>query len=107
MCHQLIQQDACPEGIGAFEGGVEAEELLVVLAALFDAGAFRAAEVVEKDEIEEIVIIGRGFGRQFAGVGGERVVFGGEARERVEEVIGGDMRGFACEPDGQAQLEKS
>jgi hypothetical protein len=39
------RQDASAESFGAFEGGVEAEELLVVVAAFFDARAFRAAQV--------------------------------------------------------------
>ncbi len=38
----LIEQDARLKGFGAFEGGVQAQKLLVVLAAPFNARAFRA-----------------------------------------------------------------
>jgi hypothetical protein len=46
----LIQQNSRLEGFGAFGGGVEAEKLFVVVAALFDACALGAAEVVEENE---------------------------------------------------------
>ena len=48
MCHQLVEQDARLECFGAFERGVEAEELFVVVAALFDARSLRSAEIVQE-----------------------------------------------------------
>ena len=72
------------ERFGAFEGGEEAEELLVVFTAGAGAFAFARVEVAAQHEVEEVVVVGGGRERQLARVGGARGVFRGEAGERVE-----------------------
>jgi hypothetical protein len=107
MTDGLIQQHSCAEGFGEFEGGEQAEELLIVAAARADAFALGGREAVAQDEVEEIVVVGGRRERQFARVGRARRVVGGEACEGIEEVVCGQVRGGAREFDGQAQFEEA
>src|ERR1043165_5464052 len=102
-----VHEHSRAQTFGDFEGGQEAEELLVVAAAGADALALVFGEVLAQDEVEEVVVVGCGRERQFARVSCARGVLGGEAGERVEEVVGRQVGALSRELDGQAQLEEA
>jgi hypothetical protein len=57
---RLIEQHACAERFGEFEGREQAEKLLVVAAAHPNARQLAFHQVAAQDVFEEVLIIGRG-----------------------------------------------
>src|SRR2546423_15443589 len=92
-----VHQHARAERLGDFECDEESQELLVVSAARADALALGFGEVLSQKQVEEVVVVGGCRERKLARVGRALGVVGGESGERVEEVVGRQVRALSRE----------